>query len=366
MDPKLDLSTFPISSFRAKLFSWYQKHARPLPWRTLWKKHQDPYHVWVSEIMLQQTIIKVVEPVYQRFFDLFPTISDFAGASTEEVQKAVRGLGYYRRFSFMHKAAKDIISKKDYPKNYQEWRKVSGIGDYTAAAIASITLGERVGVVDGNVARVLCRLFNLSIPVNTPAYKKHFRTFMDLLVKEKSPGDLNQAVMELGQVLCAKEQPHCVKCPVNGACQAYIKRTTHLVPLPKIKSNAPEEVFLKLTILKNKTFLGLYRRPPSARFLAGSLGFLTFTKDRKNGLFLDGKTDGKNENKASIFRNINTLKQKKIGSFRHTITHHRLNVEVSIIDGFPVLKAPSIEWVPIDKIDENLLSNLDRKASKFL
>lgn len=196
--------------FYSKLLAWYRKQDRPLPWRVLWKIHRDPWHIWVSEIMLQQTLIKSVMPVYERFLKQFPSPLALAEAPQEDVRLAVRGLGYYRRFDFLHKACRQLqMEKKPLPASYEGWLELPGIGPYTAAAMASITLGLPHGVVDGNVERVFCRLLDIRTEPNLPALKKRFKKIMDDICQIGSAGDVNQAVMELGQLICTPSSPLC-------------------------------------------------------------------------------------------------------------------------------------------------------------
>ena len=166
----------------AKLESWYRDNARLLPWRRLWAQQKNPWHVWVSEIMLQQTVIKAVLPIYERFLKQFPTHEALAAATTEEVRLAVRGLGYYRRFDALHRACQKLTATGEgLPRNHEKWLDLPGVGPYTAAAIASITADEPHGVVDGNVERVFCRLLDIRSEPNLPHLKKSFKSFMDHL-----------------------------------------------------------------------------------------------------------------------------------------------------------------------------------------
>ena len=207
---------FKPASLGSQLVSWYQQNNRDLPWRSLFKKTNDPYVVWISEIMLQQTVIGAVIPKYNSFMEQFPKIEDLANANEETLQKAVSGLGYYRRFRMMREAAQSVQqSGKDFPNSYKDALKLKGIGEYTASAISSICFDEAEAVVDGNVERVMCRLFDLRVAPNIPALKKIFKKTLNKIIDKKYPGDFNQGIMELGQLVCTPQNPKCSLCPAK-------------------------------------------------------------------------------------------------------------------------------------------------------
>lgn len=332
---------------RRALLSWYDHNDRPLPWRERWQREHNPYYVWLSEIMLQQTVIKAVIPAYERFLHLFPRLKDVAQATTDELRQAVRGLGYYRRFHFFHLAAQKLSSTEpvQWPRSYAEWLNVPGVGRYTAAAIASITLNEPVGVVDGNVERVLCRIFDLPIVPNDPAYKPQFWQLMQDWVDRKRPGDFNQALMELGQLVCTKTSPRCTECPIQNHCQAAAAGTQQLVPLNK-ERQAFEDITMQLVIARNADGdIALCQRADNAKFLKGTWGLPTVVFDQ-----LDGCTP------VPTWRS-----PKKLGAIRHTITRHRLDVEV-IETHASQAKHPSWRWIPISQVEPLLVTALDHKA----
>ncbi len=200
------------AGFATRLLAWYDRHARPLPWR----ENHDPYRVWVSEIMLQQTRVAAVTTHYQLFLKSFPTVQKLARARGPSVLAVWSGLGYYRRARMLHAAAKMVVKKYQgkLPAGSKELRALPGIGRYTAAAIASIAHGEKIAVVDGNVERVLSRLKGKSIDGEAA-----WQAAQDLL-DEARPGDFNQAMMELGATVCLPQQPRCLLCPVSPFCRA--------------------------------------------------------------------------------------------------------------------------------------------------
>lgn len=202
--------------FRRLLLAWYEKSQRKLPWRGA----TDPYHILVSEIMLQQTRVAVVEDRYRRFIAQFPSAERLARAKEATVLAAWSGLGYYRRARALHGAAKEIVRRGSFPRSAPELMELPGIGRYTAAAVASIAFGEPVAVVDGNVKRVLDRLVNSKAALAGPVTEKDYWEIAGQLLDRQSPGDFNQAIMELGALVCLPAQPLCHACPVAGLCGA--------------------------------------------------------------------------------------------------------------------------------------------------
>ncbi len=203
---------------RKRLLAWYQANRRDLPWR----RTLDPYAIWVSEIMLQQTRVAAVVERYTAFLSRFPTVASLAASSEEEVLALWSGLGYYRRARMLHRAAQEVMAEYGgvLPENFEVLRKLPGIGTYTAAAIASIAHGEPVAVVDGNVERVLCRLEGLDASTKAAAsLRRTVQALADTLVDPRRPGDFNQAMMELGATLCLPRNPRCAECPVAAHCQ---------------------------------------------------------------------------------------------------------------------------------------------------
>jgi A/G-specific adenine glycosylase len=215
-----------IRKFQRELLAWFDSHARDLPWR----QSSDPYRIWVSEIMLQQTRVTAVLDYYARFLRLFPSVTTLAHAAEPDVLAAWSGLGYYRRARMMHKAAQAVV--RDYqgifPRTAEGLRKLPGIGEYTSSAVASIAFGEPVAVVDGNVERVLLRVFPESQKPAAPA--NWFRERAASLLDARRPGDFNQSMMELGAMVCLPQRPLCLQCPVQPFCAT---RGEHQAPPPK-------------------------------------------------------------------------------------------------------------------------------------
>jgi len=228
------------------LKTWYRENKRDLPWRNTC----DPYHVWVSEIMLQQTRVGQGLDYYLRFIDAFPDIENLAASKIDRVLKLWQGLGYYSRARNMHEAARHIHRELGgrFPDNYDDLLKLKGVGDYTAAAIASICFGQAVPVLDGNVFRVLSRLFGIREAANDSRSKKTFRKAAAEILDESRPGDHNQAIMEFGALCCLPSNPDCDNCPLRQSCYALTNNLTGELPLRKKKEKIRRRYFHYLVI----------------------------------------------------------------------------------------------------------------------
>lgn len=213
---------------RVNLLNWFKDNQRPLPWR----KNRDPYRIWISETMLQQTTTEAVKPYYERFLKRFPSVKDLAQASLEDVYEFWAGLGYYSRARNLHKAAQ-IIAEVGFKKDYVSLMEWPGFGPYTARAVSSIAFDENVGVLDGNVIRVLARKNNLALEWWKPAERRKLQALADDVVMGHPPHLMNQAMMELGATICLPRNPKCLICPWFETCLARKKGTVESVPLKK-------------------------------------------------------------------------------------------------------------------------------------
>jgi len=233
--------------FSDLLIQWYGKNKRDLPWRhTI-----DPYRIWVSEIILQQTRVEQGLAYYNRFVERFPDIGSLSNAEEDEVMKIWQGLGYYSRARNMHRSARAIHHdrKDEFPASYDEIRRMHGVGDYSASAIASIAYGESCPVVDGNVLRVIARYKGLKEAVNTSAGKKKVKEILIGFIDPAQPGDFNQAVMELGALVCKPKQPLCRECPIRQNCYAYLNKLTAELPCRDKQKPSRTRFFHYLVIL---------------------------------------------------------------------------------------------------------------------
>lgn len=233
-------------NFQGELLSWYNTHKRDLPWRST----RDPYLVWLSEVMLQQTRVSQGLGYYNRFIETFPTLHSLAAASEQQVLRLWQGLGYYSRARNMHHTARELLNIHGghFPATAKELEKLRGIGHYTAAAIASICFGEATAVLDGNVARVLARLTAFNQPVDSPAGIKTLRTFANQLIDPDNPADYNQAMMELGALVCTPGNPSCAECPVSSHCLAFQQRNVASFPIKMGKKPPLKISFFYLVI----------------------------------------------------------------------------------------------------------------------
>ena len=225
----------------AKLEQWYNMHARELPWRAT----RDAYCIWVSEIILQQTRVAQGYDYYLRFIERFPCVEALASAHEDEVMKYWQGLGYYSRARNMHAAAKDIMERFEglFPSNFSDIRSLKGVGDYTAAAIASIAFDLPHAVVDGNVYRVLSRLFGVDIPIDTPAGKRYYAELAQTLLHREQPGLYNQAIMEFGALQCTPGACDCSVCPLQDVCVAHASHTVSQLPVKQGKVSMKSRYF---------------------------------------------------------------------------------------------------------------------------
>lgn len=226
--------------FAAHLLQWFNTAKRPLPWR----ESPEPYRIWLSEIILQQTRVDQGLAYYYRFIEAYPTVHDLAAAEEEQVLKLWQGLGYYSRARNLLKAARQVVDEYDgvFPGSAKALEALTGVGPYTAAAIASIAFNEAVSVVDGNVLRVMARIHNYGKAVNKPDGQKAIREMMDAYLPKTHPGDYNQAVMELGALICSPRSPKCGECPVNRFCAAFREGTAAELPV-KEKRTKVRNVF---------------------------------------------------------------------------------------------------------------------------
>lgn len=238
-------------NFSKLLLAWYQQNKRDLPWR----HETDAYKIWLSEIILQQTQVVQGLSYYQKFVKHFPTVKHLAKAPEDEVLKLWQGLGYYSRARNLHNAAKHIVEKHKgkFPTTYEEIRALKGVGDYTAAAIASFAYGQPYAVVDGNVYRVLSRVFGIGTPIDTTEGKKQFQQLANELLYKKDPGQYNQAIMEFGAMYCKPANPDCESCIFSSSCEAKAKKSVARLPVKEKKTAIKKRYFNYLVCIdKNK------------------------------------------------------------------------------------------------------------------
>lgn len=246
-----------VQSFQQKIISWYLLNKRDLPWRHT----KDPYFIWLSEVILQQTRVKQGLPYYEKFIERFPKLNDLAKAEEQEVLRLWQGLGYYSRARNMHTTAQWLNKNYsgEFPGTYKELLRLKGIGPYTAAAIASFAFEEKVAVLDGNVYRVLSRVFGIDIPINSKEGEKLFRELSLQLLPENQTSTYNQAMMEFGAMQCSPQKPNCLFCPLSDDCQAKRLGKQENWPV-KLKKTKVRERFFHYAVLLIEGKIGMRKR----------------------------------------------------------------------------------------------------------
>ena len=231
-------------NFAATLLQWFKNNGRSLPWR----ETNDPYAIWLSEVILQQTRIAQGMSYWERFMTQWPTINALAAATEDDVLKVWQGLGYYSRARNLHTAAQQVIELGGFPKTFKELKTLKGVGDYTAAAIASIAFGEPVAVVDGNVYRVLSRYYGIDTPIDSTGGKKEFQTLAQSLLPTNEPAEYNEAIMDFGAIQCTPTSPRCTVCPLCETCVAFREQRINELPIKSKKVKQRERHFTYLYI----------------------------------------------------------------------------------------------------------------------
>ena len=272
---KMNTSIYPQATrIRASLLAWYDAHRRDLPWRAKSGARVDPYAVWLSEIMLQQTTVATVGPYFGNFKAQWPTVDDMAAGSLDDILVAWQGLGYYARARNLYKCAGVVVSEHGgvFPETEDELRKLPGIGPYTAAAIASIAFDQPCVPVDGNIERVTARLYDIDIPL--PKGKKDIHAAAQSFISKYRPGDFAQAMMDLGSVVCAPRSLKCEICPLNTDCQAYKTGNPARLPVKAPKKVRPERCCVVFW-LENADGDVLMQKRPETGLLGGMTGFVS-------------------------------------------------------------------------------------------
>ena len=325
------------ASLRRRLLSWYRRCARPLPWR---QARPDAYRVWVSETMLQQTTVAAVIPRYERFLRRFPDLRSLARAREPEVLREWAGLGYYARARNLRAAARRIVAERDgmFPSDLDSWLALPGVGCYTAAAVASIAFGRPAAVLDGNVTRVLCRLFAFCGDARRPAAQKTLRARAQALLDSRHAGDWNQAMMELGETVCAPGHPRCAACPWRACCAARRKGWQDRLPRlgPRIK---PQDMRLDCLWIEQDGRVLLWKRGRDDLLLKGHWGLPEAGR-------------------------LRARPGAQLKTIRHAITRYRITLSLrraALAGPLP----PQARWVPRTRLEGFLVSSLWLKALPY-
>ncbi|MCB9983969.1 MAG: A/G-specific adenine glycosylase [Rhodospirillales bacterium] len=343
-----------ICELRGQLLGWYDSHARDIPWRVRKGQVPDPYHVWLSEIMCQQTTVQAVKPYYEKFLSRWPSVQTLAAAPQEDVMAAWAGLGYYARARNLHKCAQIVANERGgvFPSTQNELKKLPGIGDYTGAAIAAIAFNQPATVVDGNVERVMARFFAVQEPL--PAVKPKLKALAARFYEDFTdrPGDLAQGFMDLGAGICIPKTPRCNLCPLQADCQGHVQGIAAKLP-HKTKTKARPQKYGYIYWITNDQEQVLFHRRPEKGLLGGMLGLPT----------TDWREDKNTLNHPEY---IETPKPLNI-HVHHTFTH--FDLELSLYESAQVantaLKGRELGWRSPSEAGEKLPS-VFKKAYKLL
>jgi len=323
---RMNHKTTENQAFSSHIISWYRANPRELPWRGI----DDPYKIWLSEIILQQTRVAQGLPYYYAFSETYPTVKDLAIAPDSEVLRLWQGLGYYSRARNLHSCAKYIWHELGgkFPDNYQDLLKLKGVGTYTAAAISSFAYGEVKAVVDGNVFRVLARFFGIETDIASGKAKKQFEALGDQLIPQSNPGEFNQAMMDFGSRLCVPKNPECEICPLKSTCFAFQKGMVKDLPVKINKTKVKERNLHYLVIQCGQDYVWNQRK-------AGDIweGLHDFPLEEDRG-----------ENSPQLTLPTSEKPQPLSKNYRHILSHQKLNASFSKLD-IPTEKYPELsQW----------------------
>ncbi len=335
-----------VTSIQQAMITWYDGHQRQLPWR----ETRDPYRIWVSEVMLQQTQVNTVLPYFRSFLKTFPTVADLAEADLEMVLKAWEGLGYYGRARHLHRAARRIVREMDgwIPDGWDEFRTLPGVGDYIASAVQSIAFGHPHAVVDGNVKRVLSRLFLMGAPVNHAASQRVFQENASLLMGDAEPGRFNQALMELGALICKPKNPICGACCISSHCLSFCGDQVANYPKRRKRKPIPTHLIATGVVRRNGKMLITRRKPE------GLLGGLWEFPGGKIGKGEDAADACVREiyEETGIHVNID----RHLVRVKHAYTHFKIEMDVfqcGYVSGTVRLNGPdAFRWIRLKEIDQ--------------
>ncbi|NVK52878.1 MAG: A/G-specific adenine glycosylase [Flavobacteriaceae bacterium] len=327
--------------FSNQLIYWYLQNDRDL----LWRKTKNPYHIWLSEIILQQTRVNQGLSYYVSFVKAFPTVVDLANASESKVLKLWQGLGYYSRARNLHYSAKYIVNELNgvFPTTYEEIKKLKGVGDYTASAIASICFNEPHAVVDGNVYRVLARYFGVSTPINSTKGIKEFKELAQTLIDASQPGTFNQAIMDFGALHCKPQQPLCKSCPFNTSCVALKNQSIKELPVKEKKTKIKQRYFNFLVVL-NAEHETVFTERKGKGIWQGLYQF-PLVETQKSITKEELMSNSELEKWISTIDEIFLFNEKEIV---HKLSHQHLYTKFWILKANNI-KSPTISWSMLKK-----------------
>lgn len=347
------LSPIPTRTHAEKLLGWYDRHHRELPWRVSPAaaragKRADPYHVWLSEVMLQQTTVGAVKPYFAKFLDRWPSVKDLAAASSDDVMAAWAGLGYYARARNLKKCAEAVAADHDgiFPDTEDGLRALPGIGDYTSAAVAAIAFNRPSAVMDGNVERVISRLFAIGAPL--PGSKPEMKAKVRELTPNDRPGDFAQAMMDLGATICTPKRPACALCPFRDDCLALAEHDPERFPVKAAKKDKPVRVGAAFVAVTEDGTILLRRRVES-----GLLGGMTEVPTTAWTARIDGGTGDEHAPFDADWQ--------PCGVITHIFTHFELRLSV-YRTRIASSAAPEGWWVPVEALGDEALPTVMKKV----
>lgn len=336
-------------SFSSELLEWYDKNGRQLPWR----ETSDPYKIWISEIMLQQTRVDTVIDYYRRFLGRFPDIRSLAEAQEGEVLSAWKGLGYYSRARNLHEAARRMMERHggSFPGSFEEIRALPGIGDYTAGAVISIAFQKPCAAVDGNVLRVISRVEGLMEDISSGRAKKTITSLVSTLIPEDRPGDFTQALMELGALVCVPGEPDCPACPVRAFCNAYATGRQRELPVKKKSDKPVPEFHFQVAVIRQGDSILLEHRREET--LLSQLWGFPMVEWVNSGKSAAGRSGSGNTEILHAFiekYGLHLQPDKDLGCTSHVFTHRKWVLHVTsfllLPEGSP---SPTLHWVTGDQ-----------------
>ena len=343
-----------MKSLASKLLKWYRLHGRTLPWRD----HPDPYAVWVSEIMLQQTRVETVIPYFQKWMERFPSVQALAEASEQSVLNLWEGLGYYSRARNLHKAAQKVVDDfgGQLPNSISELRQLPGIGRYTAGAIASMAFGLDEPTLDGNLRRVFARLFNVEIPADSTEGEKLLWSIAAMNLPKGKAGDFNQAMMDLGATLCLPKNPRCLLCPLLSECQAQKLGVQEQRPVLKPKAVVPYVVHASAVVVQHGRVL-LAKRPSEG--LLG--GMWEFPNGRVNGDPLRGLPKA-----LRAGYGLKVRAGEAVTVVQHAYSHFRVTTHAYRCELVELSKKGNLKWVRMTELEDYPMGRIDRQIARKL
>jgi A/G-specific adenine glycosylase len=356
-----------LLTFRKQLLAWFRQFRRDLPWR----RTRDPYRIWLSEIMLQQTRVAAVIPYYERFVDRFPDVHALAEATEEEVLRLWSGLGYYSRARNLQKAARQIAAQHEgqFPAKLDEALALPGIGQYTAAAILSIAYGENLAVLDGNVARVLARLGAVRGNLREASRWQSLQKAADAYLDPESPGDWNQTMMELGATVCTPKSPQCLLCPVAQFCEGRKLGIAESLP-EKRKKRVTVEVTLAAAVFADPDGRTFLLPPPQEQNKQGAADHIPTLVSRMwhfPTVSVTGNPAGALRSYLADFlpsAKNGKLRLEPLGKVRHSVTYRAITIAPFIINVKQLPRIPSAKRVLLREITTLPVSNLTRKVAR--